>query len=43
MSATGLYNEIIPQIKRLYETYEERANQHGEERRRETGNKADRA
>jgi hypothetical protein len=41
MSSQSVYNEIISQVKRIYESYEEKANQMAEDKRQRTGNKID--
>ncbi len=41
MSAKSIYNEIIVKIRRIYQTYEDRANQLAEDKRKKTGNKTD--
>ena len=41
MSGQSIYLEIINKIKRIYETYEDRANQLAEDKRKKTGNKTD--
>jgi len=41
MSAQSIYLEIINRVKRIYEVYEDRANQLAEDKRKKTGNKTD--
>lgn len=39
MTSQSIYNEIIARIRRIYESYEDRANQLAEDKRQKTGNK----
>jgi hypothetical protein len=41
MSAQSIYLEILNRVKRIYETYDDRANELAEDKRKKTGNKTD--
>ena len=37
----GIYQEVIGRVRRIYETYEDRANQLTDDKRKRTGNKTE--
>ncbi len=43
MTSNGIYGEIIQRIKRIYDSYEEKANDEGAKKNIKRGNVADKA